>query len=203
MKTMRKVLVFMALSALLFSVSSCDFFRALVGRPTSEWIAEKEARIKADEELKNYVFDEMETDSSLVETFEAETMPVEAPASEVAPVLEEASSAETTVAEVPVVEKAPASKTPVNVKGMDQKLEYGYYIVVGAFSNKENAQKLADQAKAKGYEYVLLAWNNGLTAVALCPTNDLAVAYSSLENLSREPFCPKDAWIMDSNRKKI
>lgn len=170
MKTMRKVLILMALAAASFSVSSCDFFRSLVGRPTSEWIAEKEARIKADEELLRMVEEEIAaaTDSLGADSTAVGSLPV---------------------AEVPATTGTPESGCR-------------YYIIVGVFSNTDNARKLADRAKAGGYDYRLIDWPGAMTAVALCPTNDLEAANSSLRTLSAEPFCPKDIWILDTNRRR-
>lgn len=50
---MKKVLTAISLLTLLFAVSGCDFVRKMAGRPTSEEIAEKAARIKALEQARN------------------------------------------------------------------------------------------------------------------------------------------------------
>lgn len=178
MKIMKKILLFVSLTAALFAVSGCDFLRALVGRPTSEWIAEKEARIKADKELLEAVQEAMSEDDGQALT-ESGT-----PASP------------ESISTSPV---SPAPKSGTSGYG----LPFKYYIVVGVFSVRDNAQALAAKANARGYESVLIEWGEGKTAVALNPTNDLASAYSSLDSAVREEFCPKDAWIMDGNRKKI
>lgn len=157
MKNIGKILFLASLTAASLAVSGCDFFRELVGRPTSEWIAEKEARIKADKELRSAIED--------------------------------------------VISEEESETDSVDGNGME--LPFKYYIVVGVFASRSNAQALAAKASAKGYECVLVDWNNGMTAVTLNPTDSLEEVRSSLNLVSKESFCPKDAWIMDGNRQKI
>lgn len=175
MKNMKKSLVFASFIAVVMTVSGCDFFRSLVGRPTSEWIAKKAEVIAADKEFRESIeeiIDENETDGAIPEIRGTSN-------------------------------SSSASGTSVAPDNSGNGLPYNYYVVIGVFSSHDNAKALADKVMAKGYECVLLDWKDNKLAVALNPTNDLAVACSSLDSISQESFCPQDAWIMDRNRNKI
>lgn len=79
-----------------------------------------------------------------------------------------------------------------------QALGSKYYIVSGVFGKRSNAESLRRQIEAKGYETALLEYANGMIAVGVCPSSSLSEAFSSLENLKKEEFCPKEAWIFEN-----
>ena len=56
------------------------------------------------------------------------------------------------------------------------KLDSRYYIIVGAFTYRPNAEKLL--------------------SVGLCQTDNLNAALRSLKKVKGEPFCPVDVWIL-------
>ena len=60
----------------------------------------------------------------------------------------------------------------------------------------KNAQKLADEASAKGYKVALLECRRGMIAVGLCPSDNIAEVASSYDALKNETFFPKDAWVL-------
>ena len=71
-----------------------------------------------------------------------------------------------------------------------------YYIIVGAFMEKANAEKKAAKLKESGYEATLISFRNGYNAVGICPSATLAQVYESLRKIQGQDFCPKDAWIL-------
>ena len=73
---------------------------------------------------------------------------------------------------------------------------YRFCIILGSFSSKENAERYVEEIAAKGYKGELLTFRNS-TAVGVCPTDDEAQAKKSLDELQRQDFCPKGAWILE------
>ena len=73
---------------------------------------------------------------------------------------------------------------------------YRFCIILGSFSSKENAERYAEEIAAKGYKGELLTFRNS-TAVGVCQTDDEAQAKKSLEEVQRQDFCPKGAWILE------
>ena len=71
-----------------------------------------------------------------------------------------------------------------------------YYWIAGAFKERKNAQKLADDAAAKGYKVSLLNCRRGMVAVGLCPSDNIAEVGLAYESLKNELFFPKDAWVL-------
>lgn len=73
---------------------------------------------------------------------------------------------------------------------------YRFYVILGSFSSKENAERYIEEIAEKGYKGELLTFRNS-TAVGVCPTDDEAQAKKSLDELQRQDFCPKGAWILE------
>ena len=73
---------------------------------------------------------------------------------------------------------------------------YRFCVILGSFSSKENAERYVEEIAAKGYRCELLTFRNS-TAVGVCPTDDEAQAKKSLDELQRQDFCPKGAWILE------
>ena len=77
------------------------------------------------------------------------------------------------------------------------KLEARYYVVLGSFKSKTNAETLFNVAKEAGYKPALINFGKGgLIAVGVCPANRLSDAYAALNEVRNEPFCPQDVWIL-------
>lgn len=79
-------------------------------------------------------------------------------------------------------------------------LEYRYYVVIGAFSKRDNAVKFSERAESEGYKPTLIAYGNGFTAVGICPSDELSEAYSALLKV-REGTLSPEAWILDNGAK--
>lgn len=137
------------------SVTGCDFFRRLAGRPDSEWIEAKAEAIRQEEEALRIRQDSLEK----VRKAEADSL---------------------------------AAADSVRLANHS----YRFCVILGSFSSKENAERYVEEIAAKGYKCELLTFRNS-TAVGVCPTDDEAQAKKSLEELQRQDFCPKGAWILE------
>ena len=76
------------------------------------------------------------------------------------------------------------------------KLNSRYHIIVGAFRERRNAEKLFRTVEAAGFTPTLISFRNGYNVVGIYPSNTLADAYQNLLKAKAEPFCPADVWIL-------
>ena len=164
------------LLAVALTVTGCDFFRRLAGRPTSVDIEAMREVIKSREEARQAA--EAASPDSLPK---ADTVSPAAPAAGSSAVKEQDK----------VVDSAPASA--------DGKKRY--YVIVASFSKVENAGKCAERMENRGYPSELLKFKGGYTAVGICGTDDEQEAKESLKELKRQDFCPQGVWILDRNKK--
>ncbi len=137
------------------SVTGCDFFRRLAGRPDSEWIEAKSESMRHEEEARRIRQDSLEKARKAV----ADSL---------------------------------AAADSVRLANH----RYRFCIILGSFSSKENAERYIEEIAEKGYKGELLTFRNS-TAVGVCPTDDEAQAKKSLEDIQRQDFCPKGAWILE------
>lgn len=88
----------------------------------------------------------------------------------------------------------------VSVSYNDVKLlntvESGYYILIGTFKQKANADKLAKQAEKAGQKVTRLEYANGRTSIALRRSDNLSDAFVALGEVRKLSFSPKDACIL-------
>ena len=75
-------------------------------------------------------------------------------------------------------------------------VESGYYILIGTFRQKSNADRLARQAAKAGLEVTRLEYANGRTAVAVRRSDNLGDAFVALGEVRKLSFTPKDACIL-------
>lgn len=148
-----------ALAIVALSVTGCDFFRRLAGRPDSEWIAAKAEAIRMDEERQRIRMDSLET------------------------------------ARKAAADSAAAAALADSARLANHR--YRFCVILGSFSSKENAERYIEEIAQKGYKGELLAFRNGTTAVGVCQTDDESQVKKSLEELQRQDFCPKGAWILE------
>lgn len=183
---MKKIFAAISLSVLVLSVSSCDLFRSLAGRPTSA-------------ELKSAI----ERQQNAAET-EKQTI-TEKPAI----TAEQAAAPEETLAVVPakaekeeytMVKREGRMSVPLAYTHTNSTLkatpEHSYYIIVGTYRQKPTLNKMIKDAHDAGYETFLLEYSNGLTSVGLMPCDNLGEAIDAYAKISKEDFCPKDACIL-------
>ncbi|MBQ9476913.1 MAG: hypothetical protein IJU63_03910 [Bacteroidales bacterium] len=167
---MKKMLAICALAALCL-LTGCDFFRTLAGRPTSADIAAKRALIERQEQQEAARRDSIERVRQQILADSLAVMQALAANRNLFPPAEQ------------VHGYATAS------------LPYRYYILVGTFSNADNANRVIAAADKAGLHPARIPYGR-LVAVGVCPSNSLVQVYHSLEAVRQQPFCPKDAWIL-------
>lgn len=160
------------LAALSFMIlQGCDSFRRLAGRPTSDEIAAKREIIQREEAAHQARMDSL----SRIEKAKADSLALLDKIKDSGEMLLSASSLRR-----------------VNTL----KLNKRYYIIVGAFSNSDNANWLASKITDAGYEVEKIPYGNGFTAVGVAGTDALANLWDNLQKVRSEQFCPKDVWIL-------
>ncbi len=182
---MKKIFAAISLSVLVLSVSSCDLFRSLAGRPTSA-------------ELK-----------SAIEKQQSSAQQMQAITEEPAITAEQAAAPEETIAvastqaekeEYTMVKREGRMSVPLAYTHTNSTLkatpEHSYYIIVGTYRQKPTLNKMIKDAHDAGYETFLLEYSNGLTSVGLMPCDNLGEAIDAYAKVSKEDFCPKDACIL-------
>ena len=167
----RQVLLFLALAV--FAVSGCDFFRSLAGRPTSEDIEMKKIEILRAEEAA------LQARLDSLKNVEQKMM-------------QDSLNALDSIRQI-----GGSVLNPARYGGLfATRLEARYYVIVGAFMFRSNAEALLKKAKAAGYQPAIINFNNGMNAVGLAPCNNIVDAKEALKSVRKESFCPKDVWIL-------
>jgi hypothetical protein len=169
---------FLILMVAMMSLTGCDFFRSLAGRPTSEEIQAKRLEILRAQE----VIEEARLDS-LRRAKQA--------------ILDSIAALDSLATLDSIRQQGGTILNPSKLGGLfATKLETRYYIIVGCFRQRTNAELLLNKASERGYSPALISFRNGMIAVGLCPVNTIADALASLRDVKEEPFCPTDVWIL-------
>ncbi len=154
-------------------VSGCDFFRVLAGRPTSKEIAAKREEI--------------------LRSAQDDRTPVEPRMTDEKPGISDEKPEMTSDSAVPAdTSTSSATKT---------KEKKRYYVIMGAFSSRENAEKYGERIQSFGYEPEFFGFTEGRTAVGIGGTDDLEEAKIFMRELKGQDFCPDGVWILDRKRK--
>ena len=170
---MKKCMMISALAVTVCLLGGCDFFRQLAGRPTSRDIAAKRERIEREAEAHRQRMDSLKA------------------------VQKQISDSLATLDSLRASKESLISTRQLATRGQ-YRLEYRYYVMVGAFSSPENAAKQVAKAEAAGYAATTIPFKNGFTAVGVCPSNNLSEVFASLRKVRTERFCPEDAWILNN-----
>lgn len=168
---MKKIMiVLMGLS--LFAVTGCDFFRQLAGRPTSADIEAKRLEILiAEQQAAQARLDSLMKQQQIAQ--------------------------DSLAALDSIAQYGGTILNPAKLGGLfATRLEARYYVIVGAFRVRANAENLLLKAKNAGYEPALISFNTGLIAVGLCPCSNVVDAKDALKKVKTEKFCPKDVWVL-------
>jgi cell division protein FtsN len=173
---MRRVLpvIVLVLSVALMA-TGCDFFRVLAGRPTSKDIEAKREQI-----LRSAQDDKVTAPSDTVASTE---QPVSTGQDEAKPDT--------------VAHERPAGPQTVSKTGEKKR----FYVIMGAFSSRENAEKYAARIKGFGYEPEFFGFTEGRTAVGIGGTDDQEEAKAFMKELKGQDFCPEGVWILDRKKK--
>lgn len=168
---MKKTLILL-LAMSVFALSGCDMFRRLAGRPTAE---ELDA-IRMEKMLQEEALHQARIDS---------LKRVEKAISDSIAVLDSIRQMHGTIL------------NPSDIGGLfTTKLNSRYYIVVGAFKSRSNAETLLTTVRDAGYTPVLISFRNGFNAIGISPAEDLVSAFRELKRVKEEDFCPEDVWIL-------
>ena len=167
-------------AAAMLTVTGCDFFRKLAGRPTSDVIEVKRQEMVADIEAKAARQKAVEDSLALVARNEADSI--------------EACRY--------IKENGVRLYTSSGLGGLvEDELPFEWYgcyrVIVGSFRDKDNAQKKLEQiAEAGDFAPHFIRMRNGMIAVGTCPVNQIQYALAGFKELRRVGACPEDAWIL-------
>ena len=182
---MKKSYIFILL-ALLLTVSGCDFFRKVAGRPTTEDIEAKKVEIARVEREKAEAVREQERLDSLRAVRER------------ARIAEEVALRDSLAAPVALKERGCIMYDLSSLKGLASgELEHRYYVIVGSFRDGANADRFIRKIAADSVmQPVKVHFRTGMIAVGVCPRNKIAEMPSVVDEVRTRSFCPKDAWIL-------
>lgn len=157
---------------LLLPLSGCDMFRRLAGRPTAEELE----KLRIEKLVKEEAVRRQRIDS---------LARVQAEKEDSIAILDSLAQVRGTIL------------NPSEMGGLfTTRLDSRYYIVVGSFKSRHNAESLFEEVEEAGYTPILVNFRNGFNAVAIAPSNDLRGIFNSLKTVRQEPFCPDDVWIL-------
>lgn len=170
---MKKIHILCAL-AVMMTVSGCDFLRMLAGRPTSEEIEERRLEILRAEEA------ELQARLDSLRNVEIKMH------------MDSLNALDS------IRQLGGSILNPARLGGLfATKLEARYYIILGSFRTRSNAEALFNVAKEAGYNPALINFGKGgLIAVGVSPVNKLPDALDALSKVRNEKFCPQDVWIL-------
>lgn len=188
---MKKIFAAISLSVLVLSVSSCDLFRSLAGRPTSAELKSAIERQQNAAETEKQTITEEPAETTQQVTIKEQTAPEET----IAVASTQAEKEEYTMVKREGRMSVPLAYTHTN-STLKATPEHSYYIIVGTYRQKPTLNKMIKDAHDAGYETFLLEYSNGLTSVGLMPCDNLGEAIDAYAKVSKEDFCPKDACIL-------
>ena len=185
---MKKTYILLAL-VVVMTVTGCDFFRKLAGRPTSDVIEVKRQEMIADMEAKAAREKAIQDSLDLVAKNEADSI-------EAFNFLDENN-----------IMIHPASGLGGILKdGLLEDFENAFYdgtryrVVVGSFKDKANADKMVEKIWEAGESMDLWAhqirMRNGMIAVAVRPTNRIQGVVGGIDDLRNCGVCPPDVWVL-------
>ena len=169
---MNKCVLSVLLVSLMLALTGCDFMRKLAGRPTSEDIEKARVEILlAQESALKQSLDSLKQEKQAVQdSIDALEL---------------------------FVQQGGTVLNPSKLGGLyTTKLQYRYYVIIGAFRTRSNAEALLMKAETAGYKPALISFRNGLLAVGLCPVDECGSAVEMVKKIRQESFCPSDVWIL-------
>ncbi len=172
---MRKAGIILAAFLTVLSAGGCDFLRTLAGKPTSADIEARKQEIALAKE------------ADMLKARQDAILEVEKQIADSLAALDS------------IRIKKVMMLSPVKLGGLSG--EYSlkrYYIVVGSFRSRSNAEKKLSQCTAAGYEGMVIGFRNGMNAVGIRPTDSIAEAFSALSSMKGNGICPKSAWILSN-----
>ena len=156
----------------LLSLTGCDMFRKIAGRPTSADIEQLKVELCEKEMRYRARLDSLEREKQIL----ADSLAV-----------------------IDSLKQLGGTILSTTAHGglFTTKLESRYYIIVGAFMRRSNAERLYRTISSTDrYKALIVNFRNGFNAVALAPSNTLKEAFSNLKAIKKEKFCPEDVWVL-------
>jgi hypothetical protein len=169
---------FLLLGIVVVMVTGCDFFRVLAGRPTSVEIEERRLEILRLQEVEQQArLDSIKKEHQMM--------------------LDSIARLDSLAVLDSIRQTGGSVLNPSSLGGLfSTKLEARYYVIVGAFKSRDNAEKMLKRIEAQGYAPALISFRNGLNAVGVCPANNIKDAHKALIAVRKEKFCPVGAWVL-------
>ncbi len=160
-----------ALLGILLAAGGCDFLRSVSGRPSSRDILKKAEQIQRELDRKQASLDSMKM--------------IEKQLKDSLAYMDSLRQLKGTIL------------NPSKLGGLyTTKLESKFYIVIGAFRERANAESLVRKVSAQGYPGTLISFRNGYNVVGVCPSNNPQDIYDTLKEVRKKDFCPDDVWIL-------
>ena len=160
-----------ALLCILLAAGGCDFLRTVSGRPTSRDIQKKAELIQRELDRKQASLDSMK----LIEKQLKDSLAY----------MDSLRQMKGTIL------------NPSKLGGLyTTKLESRFYIVIGAFRERANAESLVKKVSAQGYPATLISFRNGYNVVGICPSNTPQNTYDMLKEIRSMDFFPPDVWVL-------
>lgn len=180
LNAMKKSYILLA-TVVMMTVTGCDFFRKLAGRPTSDVIEVKRQEMIADLEAKAARQKAVEDSLALVARNEADSI-----------------EACRYIKENGVRLYTSSSLGGIVEDGVWPQYDGSRYrVIVGSFRDKGNAQKkLEEVGEAGDFAPHFIRMRNGMIAVGTCPVNEIHYALAGFKELRSAGACPEDAWIL-------
>ena len=174
------------LIAVVLTVTGCDFFRKVAGRPTSQDIEKRKAQIAIVEKQR----EEQAREQARLDSIRV--------AKEQIRLAEEKAAKDSLDALSSLKAKGCMMYDLASLKGISEgNLHHRYYIVVGSFRDANNADKFMKKvSKDVDMEPLKVRFRNGMVAVGVCPRNEIVQIASVIDEVRTKSFCPKDAWIL-------
>lgn len=169
-----RILIISLLLAAVCTLSGCDMFRSIAGRPTSEELdacrmelkareAAEQARLAALEMAQKHLRDSIAADEAALDTLKG---------------------------------MGGLLRDPSRLGGFLSAPGSRYYVVAGSFKDGGNAQRYMERILDAGYGAELIRFKSGLTSVGACPSDSPAAFIEQLGRIKDEEFFPKDFWIL-------
>ena len=176
----------LVLLLVMLTVTGCDFFRKVAGRPTTANIEAKKVEIARVEKERAEALREQERLDSL------------RAAEQRARIEEETALRDSLAAPIALKERGCIMYDLSSLKGLASgELEHRYYVIVGSFRDGANADRFIRKIAADSVmQPVKVHFRTGMVAVGVCPRNKIAEMPSVVDEVRTRSFCPKDAWIL-------
>ena len=176
----------LVLFAVMLLITGCDFFRKVVGRPTSDEIEVRRVAVEQDKAQKAELAREQARLDSLAEVKQRMMA------------AREMEMRDSLSAHTALKEKGCVLYDLSSLKGLASgELAHRYYFIVGSFRDAANADKFISKiAEDSAMEPVQVHFRTGMVAVGVCPRDKISQMVSVIDEVRAKSFCPKDAWIL-------